>query len=287
MLVARIVQALSPVEAAAISVPLALFLLLTETTIGTFAVTQYLRVRGGITSGFLRFMAITDVVLGSLSLLVVAGLPVAAYARHFGIQPTAAGLLAVLQALIVVSLLIYTVMTFSGRLDVRIAALGLALSAALVADIAVTLLPLTGSWWGAAAMVAAVILGTTVLGAATTGMLLGHWYLVTPALTNRPLLQSIAILVVGVSAQAVIFVVALGGLFPSGGSLTRPLAGNPILSILWALGAVALPLTAGALAWPACRIRSFMSTTGLLYLAMIALLPGQLVGLVLLFVAAA
>ena len=61
---------------------------------------------------------------------------------------------------------------------------------------------------------------------------------------------------------------------------------SPPLSVLWALGAVALPLVAAGLALPTCRIRSFTSTTGLLYLAMIALLPGQLVGQLLFFVAA-
>jgi len=59
-----------------------------------------------------------------------------------------------------------------------------------------------------------------------------------------------------------------------------------VLSVLWALGAVFLPLVAAGLAWPTCRLRSFMSTTGLLYLAMIAILPGQLLGQLLFFVAA-
>jgi len=45
-------------------------------------------------------------------------------------------------------------------------------------------------------------------------------------------------------------------------------------------------ILAAGLALPTCRLRSFTSTTGLLYLAMIALLPGQLVGQLLLFVAA-
>src|SRR5207248_11711299 len=52
-------------------------------------------------------------------------------------------------------------------------------------------------------------------------------------------------------------------------------------------GAVILPLLAAGLASPACRMRSFMSATGLIYLAMIAIFPGQLVGQLLLFVAAA
>jgi hypothetical protein len=66
----------------------------------------------------------------------------------------------------------------------------------------------------------------------------------------------------------------------------RPLAANPILAGLWGLGAVILPLLAAGLAYPACRMRSFMSATGLLYLAMIAIFPGQLLGQLLLFVAA-
>jgi hypothetical protein len=287
VLAARILGSLSPVEAAAASVPLALFLLLTETTLGTFGVTLYLRLRGGITPGFTKFMASTDVILGLLALLTVAGLPVSAYVHHFGIQSSAAGLLTALQALTVAALVLYAVLSWRKREGLAVAAPAAGLGVLLLADVAITLAPLSGTWWGEGAIVLAVLLSTIVLGAATTGMLLGHWYLVTPALTNRPLLQAIAMLVLGLVLQAPIFVLALAGLWPSGGSVARPLYGNPILSILWALGAIALPLVAGALAWPACRIRSFMSTTGLLYLAMIALLPGQLVGLVLLFVAAA
>lgn len=278
---------LSPVDAAALSVPLALFLLLTETTIGTFAVTLYLRLRGGITPGFITFMAVTDAILALLSLWAVAGLPVATYARHFGIASGAAGLLTALQALTLAAMLVYAVMAWRAQTGPLAAAPAVGLSALLLAAIAVTLAPLGTTWWGPAAIVVAVILGTVVLGAATTGMLLGHWYLVTPALTNLPLLRAIAILVIGLVAQAAVFVVALGSLAASAGSLTRPLADNPILATLWILGSVALPLVAGVLALPACRLRSFMSTTGLLYMAMIALLPGQLVGLVLFFVAAA
>jgi len=86
--------------------------------------------------------------------------------------------------------------------------------------------------------------------------------------------------------QAVLFPLTLRGLAHGSGSLTHPLTLSPVLSVLWALGAVFLPLVAAGLAWPTCRLRSFMSTTGLLYLAMIAILPGQLLGQLLFFVAA-
>ena len=139
---------------------------------------------------------------------------------------------------------------------------------------------------GLAIAVLAVV-SSLVLGAATTGMLLGHWYLVTPALTNRPLLRAIAILLVALVVQPLIFLPGLLGLARSPGSVSAILTQNLTLAVLWALGAVGLPLLAAGLAFPTCRMRSFMSTTGLLYLAMIALLPGQLLGHLLLFVTAA
>jgi hypothetical protein len=48
-----------------------------------------------------------------------------------------------------------------------------------------------------------------------------------------------------------------------------------------------MPLVAGGLAWWTCRLRSFMSTTGLLYLAMASVLAGQILGAELLLLVAA
>jgi hypothetical protein len=164
--------------------------------------------------------------------------------------------------------------------------LTLTASLLLLAGIAAALWPLAGSLLNGAAIALVVALSAAVLGAATTGMLLGHWYLVTPALTNRPLLRAIGVLLVSLVVQAVVFPLTLRGLAHGSGSLTHPLTLSPVLSVLWALGAVLLPLVAAGLALPTCRLRSFMSTTGLLYLAMIAILPGQLLGQLLFFVAA-
>ena len=85
--------------------------------------------------------------------------------------------------------------------------------------------------------------------------------------------------------QAILFPLTLGGL--THGSVTSALGLSPVLSVLWALAAVVLPLVASGLALPTGRLRSFMSTTGLLYLAMIAILPGQLLGQLLVFIVAA
>ena len=271
---------------ATLTLPLALFLLLAETAVGGCATVAYLRLPGGLTHGFLKFIAVTYAVLGILAFLVVLAIPTGAYHRLLAIDYAAAGALIFLQGLVVVALLVHAVVIWrhdSSRLSW---VLTLSASLLLLAGIAAALLPLAGSLLNGAAIALVVALSAAVLGAATTGMLLGHWYLVTPALTNRPLLRAIVVLLVSLVLQAVLFPLTLRGLAHGSGSLTHPLTLSPVLTILWALGAVLLPLVAAGLALPTCRLRSFMSTTGLLYLAMIAILPGQLLGQLLFFVAA-
>ena len=271
---------------AMLTLPLALFLLLAETAVGGVATVAYLRLTGGLTHGFLRFVAVTYAILGILAFLVVLAGPPGSYHRLLAINQPAAGALIFLQGLLVVALVAHAVVIWRRDGSTLSWALILSASMLLVAGIAAALWPLSGSLLNGAAIALVVVLSATVLGAATTGMLLGHWYLVTPALTNRPLLRAIGLLLASLILQAILFPVTLSGLAHGSGSLTRPLSLSPVLSVLWALGAVLLPLLAAGLALPTCRLRSFMSTTGLLYLAMIVILPGQLLGQLLFFVAA-
>jgi hypothetical protein len=287
-----ILSAAVPVNAchacvAALTVPLALFLLLAETAVGGFATVAYLRLTGGLTQGFLKFVAVTYAIVAALAFLTVLSAPPSAYHRLLGIDATTGGAVVFLQALLVVALIANVIAVFKGGQESRGSwLLSLTASVLLLLGIGLTLSPLAGSLLDGAAIGLAVLLSATVLGAATTGMLLGHWYLVTPALTNRPLLRAIAILLIGLVLQTLTYPLMLQGLQHGSGPLTHPLSVSPQLSVLWILGAVALPLVAAGLALPTCRLRSFMSTTGLLYLAMIALLPGQLVGQLLFFVTA-
>jgi hypothetical protein len=272
---------------ATLTLPFALFLLLAETTVGGIATVVFLRATGGLTRGFLKFITVTYAIFALLAFLIVLTGPPSSYHVLLSINQTAAGTLVFLQGLLAIALIAQVVVVWRQKDSPAVSwGLTLAAGALLLVGIAAALWPLAGSLAGAAAIALAILLSATVLGAATTGMLLGHWYLVTPALTNRPLLRAIAILLIGLVLQAVLFPLALRGLAHSTGSLTHPLTLSPILSVLWVLGAVILPLIAAGLALPTGRLRSFMSTTGLLYLAMIAILPGQLLGQLLFFVAA-
>jgi hypothetical protein len=272
---------------ATLTLPLALFLILAETTVGGIATVAYLRLAGGLTPGFLKFIAVTYAIFGLLAFLVVLGAPPGSYHRLLAINQGAANVLVFLQGCFVLALIVNAIVTWRGRGPIIASgALTLLASGLVLAGIAAAFWPLAGSPLNGGGIVLMVGLSAAVLGSATTGMLLGHWYLVTPALTNRPLLQAIGVLLISLALQAIVLPLTLGGVGRGSGSLTHALGLSPVLSVLWALGSVVLPLVAAGLALATCRLRSFMSTTGLLYLAMIAILPGQLLGQLLFFVAA-
>jgi hypothetical protein len=272
---------------ATLTLPLALFLILAETTAGGIATVAYLRLAGGLTLGFLKFIAVTYAILGILAFLVVLGAPPGSYHRLLAINQPAANALVVVTGCFVLALIVNGIVTWrgSGR-SAASSAVTLMASVLLLAVLVAAFWPLAGSTLDGAGIALMVAASAAVLGAATTGMLLGHWYLVTPALTNRPLLHAIGVLLISLVLQAVVMPLTLGGVGRGSGSLTHALSLSPVLSVLWALGSVVLPLVAAGLALATCRLRSFMSTTGLLYLAMIAILPGQLLGQLLFFVAA-
>src|SRR5205807_9106257 len=63
--------------------------------------------------------------------------------------------------------------------------------------------PLAGSAFGGVFLVLSFFAAAFALGGVMTAMWLGHWYLVTPALSERPLLFSTTVVLVAILAQAV------------------------------------------------------------------------------------
>src|SRR5438132_9320946 len=227
---------------AMLTLPLALFLLLAETAVGGFATVAYLRLTGGLTHGFLKFIAVTYAIFGALAFVVVLAGPPGSYHRLLSINEPAADALLFLQGVLVLALIAHAVVIWRRDGSTLSWLLTLSASVLLLAGITAALWPLAGSLLGGAAIAAAVALSAAVLGGATTGMLLGHWYLVTPALTNAPLLRAIGVLLVSLVLQAIVLPLTLGELAHSSRSVGSALSLSPVLSVLWALGAIILPL---------------------------------------------
>src|ERR1700687_4737593 len=99
---------------APLTLPLALFLILAETTVGGVATVAYLRLAGGLTLGFLKFIAVTYAILGILAFLVVLGAPPGSYHRLLAINQPAANALVVVMGLVVLALVVNGVVTWRG-----------------------------------------------------------------------------------------------------------------------------------------------------------------------------
>src|ERR1700682_6603485 len=89
---------------AMLTLPLALFLLLAETAVGGFATVAYLRSAGGLTMGFLKFIAVTYAILGILAFLVVLAAPPGSYHRLLAVNQPAANALVVVMGCFVLAL---------------------------------------------------------------------------------------------------------------------------------------------------------------------------------------
>jgi hypothetical protein len=126
---------------------------------------------------------------------------------------------------------------------------------------------------GAAWRIADDLASMAVLGSATTAMLMGHSYLIAPAMSMAPLLRLLAALGAALAVRIGLACVALW--------LWRSGAGTPEGELLvwlparWLLGLLG-PLALGWMAWETARIRSTQSATGILYVVVIVCYLGEL-----------
>jgi hypothetical protein len=121
-----------------------------------------------------------------------------------------------------------------------------------------------------------------LMGSTLTAMLLGHQYLTAPSMTIDPLKRVLVVMACALLVRALLAgagtwatpVVDLSPAFPSG----APNLGT-ILAVRWGVGFVAFGV-ATLMTWRTASIRSTQSATGILYIAMIFVLFGELTSLV-------
>jgi len=162
--------------------------------------------------------------------------------------------------------------------------------------------PLASSNLGGVFTVASFFAAALALGGVLTAMWLGHWYLVTPALSEKPLQFATTLVLLGVLAQ-VLFAFTAGPstsaqttaqqpstpsvvstpataatpdphVKPANAPTYTPLSTDAI-SWVRILVSFIIPLVLGGLAWKLIRDRSFQSATGMLYLVVVCTLAGE------------
>src|SRR6266540_2614966 len=126
------------------------------------------------------------------------------------------------------------------------------------------------AWRAASGLTAAALLGS-----ATTAMLMGHSYLIAPAMSLTPLLRLLAALGVALVLRLLVAAAALWS-WTAGHSLFN-LEDETVLwlPLRWGLG-FAGPAVLGWMAWESARIRSTQSATGILYVVVLFCFLGEL-----------
>jgi DMSO reductase anchor subunit len=170
--------------------------------------------------------------------------------------------------------------------------------------------PLEAASLGGALTVATFFAGALALGGVLTAMWLGHWYLVTPALTEKPLQFATTLVLIGVFAQVILAFTAGPIIAPASNTTishatasttqsTTSAAGTPTTHVqkgtnvkpanapvitplsagaigwLRILVGFVIPLVLGSIAWKLIRDRSFQSATGMLYLVVVCTIAGE------------
>jgi len=254
-----------PAERIALSLAFVNWTVLTGLAVGAFGAIVLGRLRTDATRGFLAFTGACAVLLGLLAFVsdgalpaALAGSPVAADGFWTEPRRIALGLFCGLAAA-------YVVAIARGR---RAALLGLT---GLAAGGAVLLFGALG-WGGSVGGAIPLLVQLAVLAAATGGvfasMILGHWYLVTPKLSERPLILYARLLTLVIGLQVALFVVWVAtGAGPAGEAPFAVLVG-PLALFVWLRLIVGLlfPLVVSWAAIQTARSRSMESATGLLYI---------------------
>jgi len=146
-----------------------------------------------------------------------------------------------------------------------------------------------GPWAGPATLVypVAFLTGALVLGAVAGGMLLGHWYLIDLGLSIEPLRRIFRYFVAVLLIQLALglFTLLVLGLTSSDGAAAVARLWHehaPLLALRVVLG----PLAALGIAYlihRSLQIPQTMAATGLFYVAILAVLVGELLGRLILF----
>ena len=142
--------------------------------------------------------------------------------------------------------------------------------------------------WGLAATLISFAVGTFVVGAVSLGMVLGHWYLVTPRLPDKPLTDMTFFAIAMIALQAVLIVINLlipVRIEPTSSASDIALSANPVFWMRLGPGLI-FSFVLVYMAWRSSTIHAMQSATGLLYLAMGAVLGGEALARGLLFVTA-
>jgi hypothetical protein len=269
-----------------LAIPLITLQAVVEVAIGGFLALFITDLTRLVTRGFLASTGFVLLLIGSLGVAGEFAIPDPTHFTDHALNRSWLTPSLRLTAAFMVAFLVYLVAVYL-RPPVLHLIVGFLTAALGISALVTTAFVFETPGWGSYGTLASFLLSAITIGTVTTAMLLGHWYLVVPNLSTRPLLALLAILATAFVLQGVLDAAALALLGGHPGVVSqRDVISGRYALVFWigrvAVG-IALPLLITALAVQSTRTRSLMSATGLLYVAVVLTLVGQVTGKVIFF----
>lgn len=267
------------------ALPYTLLIIFAEFTIGGLWVLWLADLRGSAAASFVKFGAGLVFVTAALTFWIAAKVSVHDDVDGYPLDPSYMTPARVALALVFAFTLPYALLTLRQSRRPGLVAGGVASAAGLVA-IALLSQVFALPTWGYAGTLLSLVVGALVLGAVSMGMILGHWYLVTPRLPEQPLREMTFFLLLALGFQALLIIPSLT--LPRDAihtSIDTPIAENPFFWMRVA-GGLAFPFALSYMAFDSSGVRAMQSATGLLYIAMALVLSGEVLAKGLLFASA-
>jgi hypothetical protein len=255
------------------------WVLLGGLALGSFALTWLLGRTTDATPGFLGFSAILAAVIGFGWLLVEWGLP-EPVDLEIGYLPELNEPRRAAIALFVVTSLVAGVRLRRGG---RATWLGLL---AIVSGVAALF---AGAWsWGlgeaiSVSMFVQLVALSAVTGGSLAAVVLAHWYLVTPKISERPLIVATQLLMLVLAVQLLLFGVWTAAGIPDFEPFEILSGDNLVFVWLRLTVGLVAPLVLTWMAWRTALTRSMESATGLLYIEFALVMASTIVAAGLLF----
>ena len=267
------------------ALPHTVLLILAEFSAGSLAAVLIADARGMVKASFVKLSLGIVVIAAALALLSafsVSSDDLAGYRLADGLS----GALRVCFAVFLALTLLYTVFVWREERQ-RSLAFGLLAATAGFAAVGLLAYQVSPPAWSFVGVLLSLLVGALALGLVSEAMILGHWYLVSPKLPGQPL-QELTMLLMAVLALQALLLIVNAAIPPretpeSSAVLAGSLGSNPAFWLRVGVGLL-FPLALSYMAWRSSLEQAMMSATGLLYIAVGAVIVGEVLARGLLFV---
>ena len=273
------------------ALPYTSFIVLLEFAVGSLLVCVFADWRGRVAASFVKFSAAMVTVAAIVMLLNSLALDPKSAIGGYRLDDGMLTPVKVTAAVFLLTTLPYNWYLLRGNRQMAMIT-GVASAAIGLALVAVVAYYVSLPTWGYAGSLLSIAAGTLSVGLVVLAMTLGHWYLVTPRLPREPLEELTLLLVAAVALQGVLLVVNViipARDVPDATAFlgSTALGTNPAFWLRIAIGLL-FPAALGYMSlissrgYPANE-NAMMSATGLLYIAVGAVLVGEVLARGLMF----